>query len=475
MKVKLIKLTKEYENQLGEMLEEWKLDQKINHTNHSPWAIFKNDYHDFDYYLDNLEVKDPINGKVPDSVFFLLDEERNILLGAVNIRHYLNDYLLQYGGHIGDGIRPSERRKGYATEMIRLALLECRKLGIKKVLMVCDKSNVASARSIIKNGGILENEFIDENGEIQQRYWITVDKELLRKELNCTIYPLNSLKNYKYTVICSYYKDKWVLSRHQKRDTYETQGGLIEEGETPLESAKRELYEESGITDATIYPVCDYCGYNHISSANGQVFLAIVHSLGDLPQKEMSGIKLFKKLPENLTYPNVSPHFYTESDKLLCKILPLSIYIPTVEEMVFRQELLADKETMSYNAKWGGTIAFPKENWEITHKRLINDDNDSFYAYVYSTELKCFVGEIGYRYDKEVNEYIINILIHAKYRNKGFGTLALKLLCDVAKGKGINAVADTIALDNLGISIFLKQGFKEIYRNDNHILVKKDL
>ncbi|MBP3684315.1 MAG: GNAT family N-acetyltransferase [Oscillospiraceae bacterium] len=172
MNVKLIKLTKEYYPQLSEMMEEWKVDQETNHTNCSPWAIFKNDYHDFDYYLENLEVREPKDGLVPDSVFFLLDMERNILLGAVNIRHSMNAYLLQYGGHIGDGIRPSERGKGYATEMIRLALMECKKLGIDKVLMVCDKSNAASARTIIKNGGILENEFVDEDGEINQRYWI---------------------------------------------------------------------------------------------------------------------------------------------------------------------------------------------------------------------------------------------------------------------------------------------------------------
>ena len=175
MNVKLIKLTKEYYNQLAEMIDEWKIDQEVNHTNHSPWAIFKNDYHVFDYYLENLELKEPKEWKVPDSVFFLLDVDRNILLGAVNIRHYLNDYLLKYAGHIGDGIRPSERRKGYATEMIRLSLIECRKLGISKVLMVCDKSNIASRKSIIKNGGILENEFLDDKGEVQQRFWIDLE------------------------------------------------------------------------------------------------------------------------------------------------------------------------------------------------------------------------------------------------------------------------------------------------------------
>ena len=102
---------------------------------------------------------------------FCLDKDRNIFVGAVNIRHVLNDALFKAGGHIGDGIRPSERRKGYATAMIALALEECKKLGIKKVLMTCDKNNIGSAKSIISNGGVLENE-IEEDGHIEQRYWI---------------------------------------------------------------------------------------------------------------------------------------------------------------------------------------------------------------------------------------------------------------------------------------------------------------
>ena len=174
MGLKLIKLTKEYEKQLGEMLDEWKADQELHDTDRSPWAVFRNDWHVFDRYLENLERRAESDGLVPDSVFFLLDEERDRLLGAVNIRHYLNERLLREGGHIGDGIRPTERRKGYATEMIRLALTECRKLGIERVLMVCRKDNVGSAKSILRNGGVLENEFTDSEGFVEQRYWITL-------------------------------------------------------------------------------------------------------------------------------------------------------------------------------------------------------------------------------------------------------------------------------------------------------------
>lgn len=174
MGVRLIKLSKEYERQLIEMIDEWKLDQKINRTNGSPRAIFMHDCHDFDDYLAQLERKEPIGDLVPDSVFFLLDEDRNRLLGAADIRHYLNDGLLQTGGHIGDGIRPSERRKGYGTEIVRLALEECKKLGIDRVLMTCDKDNTASAKTIVRNGGVLENEFVRADGKIEQRYWITL-------------------------------------------------------------------------------------------------------------------------------------------------------------------------------------------------------------------------------------------------------------------------------------------------------------
>ena len=102
-----------------------------------------------------------------------MDEDRNVMVGAVNIRHYLNDHLLKYGGHIGDGIRPSERRKGYATKMLGLALEECKRLGINKVLLVCDKDNIGSVKSIVNNGGILENEVSEEN-KLMQRDWVTI-------------------------------------------------------------------------------------------------------------------------------------------------------------------------------------------------------------------------------------------------------------------------------------------------------------
>ena len=169
MNMKLVKLSYEYKQQLFDMMEEWLLVEQ----DFSPYMIRRNDYHDFDYYLANLEIKKEQDGRVPDSTFFCLDTDRNIFVGAINIQHYLNEELLYTGGHIGDGIRPGERRKGYATAMIGLGLEECRKLGITKVLMTCDKDNIGSAKSIMNNGGVLENEVM-EDGVLEQRYWITL-------------------------------------------------------------------------------------------------------------------------------------------------------------------------------------------------------------------------------------------------------------------------------------------------------------
>jgi len=165
--LKLVKMEEKYIPQLREMMDEWSnAGEKI-----IPYSIRKCDYHNIEDYINSLEVKEAYGKYVPNSTFFCLDTDRNIFVGAVNIRHYLNSQLIIGDGHIGDGIRPSERNKGFGTQMIALALDECDKLKIKEVLMCCDKDNIASAKTIIKNGGVLDNEII-EDGVTVQRYWI---------------------------------------------------------------------------------------------------------------------------------------------------------------------------------------------------------------------------------------------------------------------------------------------------------------
>ena len=137
----------------------------------------------------------------------------------------------------------------------------------------------------------------------------------IRENLQCRVAPLNTLTDYKFVVVCTRYKDRWILSRHKERTTYETQGGHIEAGETPMDAAARELYEESGIRDADLHPVCDYCGYDDHGYANGVVFLAVARSLGALPESEMGEVRAFLELPQSLTYPNVSPKLFAEAER----------------------------------------------------------------------------------------------------------------------------------------------------------------
>ncbi|WP_040312907.1 GNAT family N-acetyltransferase [Gleimia coleocanis] len=171
--LKLVKLSAQYQSLLVEMLDEWQADITTNGGDPSPRMVFRNDWHDFDSYLKNLEVK-PGNqdGWVPDSMFFLYDADNDRFLGAVNIRHELNEFLEFSIGHIGDGIRPSQRRRGYGTILVGLALEECRKLGIPKALLCCRSENIASAKTIVRNGGILENVVVDGEGRSIQRYWV---------------------------------------------------------------------------------------------------------------------------------------------------------------------------------------------------------------------------------------------------------------------------------------------------------------
>lgn len=170
--IKLVKLSTEYKTQLSDIMTEW----TDNGEKIIPYSIRRLNYQDFDVYLKGFqEDENPKEeGKVLSTTYWGYDVERDIFVGAVNIRHKLNEQLLLNGGHIGDGVRPSERRKGYATQMIGLALNICKDMGLTKVLMVCDQRNEGSRKSIVNNGGILENEILVD-GILEQRFWIDLE------------------------------------------------------------------------------------------------------------------------------------------------------------------------------------------------------------------------------------------------------------------------------------------------------------
>lgn len=152
----------------------------------------------------------------------------------------------------------------------------------------------------------------------------------------------------------------------------------------------------------------------------------------------------------------------------------LSLYVLRREDLWFRQKMLADEATMSYNHAWGGTIDFPEENWDDWYDYWIAEpEGERFYRYLQDTATGDFVGEIAYHSDG--GNYIANIIIHAQYRGKGYGREGLKLLCEAAANNGIKALYDDIATDNTAAKLFLELGFAEEYRTEEIIMLKKEL
>lgn len=150
------------------------------------------------------------------------------------------------------------------------------------------------------------------------------------------------------------------------------------------------------------------------------------------------------------------------------------LYAPRVEDLWFKEKMMGDEQTMSYNHAHGGTIPFPKEHWAGWHDRWITNHNGNrFYRYIKKDGV--FVGEVAYRFDEERQMNIADVIIYAPYRGKGYGRKALLLLCQAAKETGIQELYDDIAIDNSSVALFLKCGFTEVLRTSEYVLVKKEL
>ena len=114
-------------------------------------------------------------GRVPATQLIFVREEDRKIVGMIDIRHYLSEYLEKYGGHIGYSVAPSERLKGYATQMLKATLPVCKKLGIDKVLITCIKGNEGSKRTILNNGGVYETTVYEPDEKVKlEKYWITL-------------------------------------------------------------------------------------------------------------------------------------------------------------------------------------------------------------------------------------------------------------------------------------------------------------
>lgn len=152
----------------------------------------------------------------------------------------------------------------------------------------------------------------------------------------------------------------------------------------------------------------------------------------------------------------------------------LTLYTPQLEDLRFKEQMLGDAQTMSYNHAYGGTIPFPRERWESWYTRwVLAPEGNRFYRYV--AEDNVFLGEVAYHWDEELQIYMTDVIIFAPHRGKGYGKQALLMLCEAAKARGIHTLYDNIAIDNPAIGLFTKCGFSEISRTAESIFMKKDL
>ncbi len=138
---------------------------------------FALDYHegmDWDDYLHLMEERRLGRGlgehRVPSS--FLLAEVDGRVVGRASVRHVLDDWLRHEGGHIGYAVVPAERRRGYATEILRRSLRVAREVGVADVLVTCDEGNVGSSTAIVRCGGVYESTVEGTTGRRIERYWI---------------------------------------------------------------------------------------------------------------------------------------------------------------------------------------------------------------------------------------------------------------------------------------------------------------
>lgn len=167
--MRLVKPTGEYEHIYRGFYDEWQQSGEpfvpyIIGNRPEPFQTMLSILHNYEH---GVGVKP---NWMKSSTYWLLDEDE--FIGVVTIRHELYGELYNDGGHIVYGIRPSKRQKGYATEILRLALREALAMGMMRVLLTCEASNIGSRKTIEANGGIPTDDYITEDGRVIKRYWI---------------------------------------------------------------------------------------------------------------------------------------------------------------------------------------------------------------------------------------------------------------------------------------------------------------
>ncbi len=166
--------TSEYANQIAEYRQEF-LNAGDSMDGCGPLRRLEDPEEYIKVCKDYESTKEVSAKLVPATQFLFIRKSDNRLVGMIQVRHCFNDYLEKYGGHIGYSVRPSERRKGYAKEMLKKALPYCREIGLDKVLITCIDGNIGSEKTILANGGVYESTVHEPNENVDlKRFWITL-------------------------------------------------------------------------------------------------------------------------------------------------------------------------------------------------------------------------------------------------------------------------------------------------------------
>ena len=170
----LIRPTSEYVSQLTEYRQEF-LDADSSMDGCGPLRRFEDPKEYIQVCKDYEDPETVPSHLVPATQFLFVRKNNNKLVGMIQVRHRFNDFLEKYAGHIGYSVRPCERRKGYAKEMLRMALPYCREIGLDKVLITCTDGNEGSEKTILANGGVYESTVHEPKENVDlKRFWITL-------------------------------------------------------------------------------------------------------------------------------------------------------------------------------------------------------------------------------------------------------------------------------------------------------------
>lgn len=276
----------------------------------------------------------------------------------------------------------------------------------------------------------------------------------------CGVYRLNQLKTYKYVVVLSKYDGKILLSRHKDRTTWETQGGHIEKGETPLDAAKRELYEESGAEEYEIEPLCDYWAGDEDTGigSGGVVFTAEIRKLGKIPESEMAEVKLFDALPDNLTYPAITPKLFTylqeNVENSTGSELSLEFRIAETEDLQEIYSLVKFAvENMEKRKIYQWDDVYPDKEIllnDIKKQQLFVGLLNNKIAVIYVLNQECDEEYKNGKWNCENASYCVihRLCVNPAFQNKGIGRKTMEHIEKELVGEGIESVRLDVFTEN---------------------------